>query len=426
MSRLIHEKTKNEKVEMIFMLLKKGDSNSNVTYLQYGLHIMCCNPNGFDGSFGNGTYNAVVKYQNKKGLTADGIVGDGTWGALCDDIRSIQRQLQNKGFNPGSVDGVAGPNTYNAVIAFQKANGLDADGMVGPASLAKLSASGYNDASQPTLQRGSNGSAVVTLQQKLIAKGYSCGSAGADGDFGGGTYNAVIAFQNANGLAADGIVGPATWAALNSTGSVAAPSTGTTTPSTAGGSCASRASANLIYFIKECEGFAPSLYNDVVGVRTGGYGMTGSELSGLPSTISEATATSLLAQHVNNYYYNKVLSIIKSKGVTNAKQREVDAFTSFAYNLGVGSFQSSTLLKKYAAGSRGEDIHNEFMKWVYAGGRVYQGLVNRRANEWRIFSGSSERVSGYNCAPSISIINTSGNPTGRVVTDNGGYGANPY
>lgn len=408
------------------MLLKKGDSNSNVTYLQYGLHIMCCNPNGFDGSFGNGTYNAVVKYQNKKGLSADGIVGDATWGALCDDIRSIQRQLQNKGFNPGAVDGIAGPKTYNAVIAFQKANGLTADGMVGPASLAKLSNSGYNDSAQPVLQKGSKGSAVVTLQQKLIAKGYSCGSAGADGDFGSGTYNAVIAFQRANGLAVDGIVGPATWAALNSTGSISAPSTGTTTPSNSAGSCGSRASANLIYFIKECEGFAPSLYNDVVGVRTGGYGMTGSELRGLPATISEATATSLLTQHVNNYYYSKVLNILKSKGVTNAKQREVDAFTSFAYNLGVGSFQSSTLLNKYVAGSRGEDIHNEFMRWVYAGGRVYQGLVNRRANEWRIFSGSSERVPGYNCKPSISIINTSGNPTGKVVTDNGGYGANPY
>lgn len=408
------------------MLLKKGDSNSNVTYLQYGLHIMCCNPNGFDGSFGNGTYNAVVKYQKKKGLSADGIVGDATWGALCDDIRSIQRQLQNKGFNPGAVDGIAGPKTYNAVIAFQKANGLTADGMVGPASLAKLSNSGYSDSAQPVLQKGSKGSAVVTLQQKLIAKGYSCGSAGADGDFGNGTYNAVIAFQRANGLAVDGIVGPATWAALNSTGSISAPSTGTTTPSNSAGSCGSRASANLIYFIKECEGFAPSLYNDVVGVRTGGYGMTGSELRGLPATISEATATSLLTQHVNNYYYSKVLNILKSKGVTNAKQREVDAFTSFAYNLGVGSFQDSTLLKKYVAGSRGEDIHNEFMRWVYAGGRVYQGLVNRRANEWRIFSGSSERVPGYNCKPSISIINTSGNPTGKVVTDNGGYGANPY
>ena len=408
------------------MLLKKGDSNSNVTYLQYGLHIMCCNPNGFDGSFGNGTYNAVVKYQKKKGLSADGIVGDATWGALCDDIRSIQRQLQNKGFNPGAVDGIAGPKTYNAVIAFQKANGLAADGMVGPASLAKLSSSGYSDSTQPVLQKGSKGSAVVTLQQKLIAKGYSCGSAGADGDFGSGTYNAVIAFQRANGLAVDGIVGPATWAALNSNGPISAPSTGTTTPGNAAGSCGSRASANLIYFIKECEGFAPALYNDVVGVRTGGYGMTGSELRGLPATISEATATSLLTQHVNNYYYSKVLNILKSKGVTNAKQREVDAFTSFAYNLGVGSFQSSTLLNKYVAGSRGEDIHNEFMRWVYAGGRVYQGLVNRRANEWRIFSGSSERVPGYNCKPSISIINTSGNPTGKVVTDNGGYGANPY
>lgn len=68
--------------------------------------------------------------------------------------------------------------------------------------------------SRPTIQRGSTGAYVREAQTFLIAKGYSCGAAGADGDFGAGTYNAVVAFQRANGLTADGIVGPATWKAL--------------------------------------------------------------------------------------------------------------------------------------------------------------------------------------------------------------------
>ena len=58
------------------MLLQLGDKGDNVKYLQYGLHILCCSPNGFDGEFGNGTLTAVKKFQSKYGLVNDGIVGD--------------------------------------------------------------------------------------------------------------------------------------------------------------------------------------------------------------------------------------------------------------------------------------------------------------------------------------------------------------
>ena len=68
--------------------------------------------------------------------------------------------------------------------------------------------------SYPTIKLGSKGADVKKAQQLLIAKGYSCGSAGADGDFGAATYNAVKKFQADNGLEADGIVGAKTWAAL--------------------------------------------------------------------------------------------------------------------------------------------------------------------------------------------------------------------
>lgn len=68
--------------------------------------------------------------------------------------------------------------------------------------------------SYPTIKLGSKGSNVKKAQQLLIAKGYSCGVAGADGDFGAATYNAVKKFQADNGLEADGIVGDNTWAAL--------------------------------------------------------------------------------------------------------------------------------------------------------------------------------------------------------------------
>ena len=64
------------------------------------------------------------------------------------------------------------------------------------------------------LKKGSKGDAVEALQALLIARGYTCGKAGMDGDFGSATENAVKAYQKANGLTEDGIVGPATWGKL--------------------------------------------------------------------------------------------------------------------------------------------------------------------------------------------------------------------
>ncbi len=55
-----------------------------------------------------------------------------------DDVRSVQNALESKGYVTGSVDGVYGSKTENAVIAFQQAAGLDADGIVGPKTWAAL------------------------------------------------------------------------------------------------------------------------------------------------------------------------------------------------------------------------------------------------------------------------------------------------
>ena len=64
------------------------------------------------------------------------------------------------------------------------------------------------------LKRGMSGADVKTLQAALIAYGYSCGSAGADGDFGAGTEAALKKFQTKYSLGADGIAGKGTWGKL--------------------------------------------------------------------------------------------------------------------------------------------------------------------------------------------------------------------
>ena len=198
------------------MLLQLGDKGDNVKYLQYGLHILCCSPNGFDGEFGNGTLTAVKKFQSKYGLVSDGIVGDVTWNTLKNEIATIQAQLNKKGCSVGTVDGIAGPTTYNAVISFQNKNGLTADGQVGTATWDILfdTVSGGTThtrilkVTSPLMQ----GDDVKAVQNKLNSLGYNCGT--ADGYYGNATKSAVISFQSAKGLTADGEVGPATWSAL--------------------------------------------------------------------------------------------------------------------------------------------------------------------------------------------------------------------
>lgn len=64
------------------------------------------------------------------------------------------------------------------------------------------------------LSKGCKGNSVKALQILLIGYGYSCGSYGADGDFGSGTDSAVRKFQSAKGIGVDGIVGATTWGKL--------------------------------------------------------------------------------------------------------------------------------------------------------------------------------------------------------------------
>ena len=140
-------------------------------------------------------------------------------GSRGESVKTLQERLNAKGYNAGSVDGIFGKNTRAAVIAFQKANGLAADGIVGKLTWAKLydttaalpSASTVTG-TQPVVYRGSRGDAVRRLQELLNKKGFDCGA--VDGIFGSKTYAAVVAFQKANGLSADGIVGPLTWGKL--------------------------------------------------------------------------------------------------------------------------------------------------------------------------------------------------------------------
>lgn len=70
------------------------------------------------------------------------------------------------------------------------------------------------DVELPVLRKGNEGDSVKALQILLIGNDFSCGSAGADGDFGNGTLAAVKKYQRAKKLDDDGVVGKKTWTAL--------------------------------------------------------------------------------------------------------------------------------------------------------------------------------------------------------------------
>jgi hypothetical protein len=135
--------------------LHHGDRGTSVRKLQRALHL------ADDGVFGRSTLRAVRRFQRRHAMKADGVVGAGTWRMLRRSlnrrrgagrprvqtrgasVRLLQRRL---GVTP---DGVYGPGTARAVRAFQRAHGLHADAIVGPATWTALGIPGRH----PVLRR---------------------------------------------------------------------------------------------------------------------------------------------------------------------------------------------------------------------------------------------------------------------------------
>ena len=122
-------------------------------------------------------------------------------------VRPLQRLLNARGPDIG-VDGNFGPQTENAVKAFQSGHGLAADGIVGPQTWPRLVVQ---------VRKGSTGDAVKAVQEVMKFHDQSGGEGPpihVDGIFGPQTDSWIRGFQTALGIASDGIVGPLTWRAL--------------------------------------------------------------------------------------------------------------------------------------------------------------------------------------------------------------------
>ncbi|MDR2888681.1 MAG: peptidoglycan-binding protein [Lachnospiraceae bacterium] len=223
-----------------------------------------------NGTYGADTAAAVRTFQGVFNLPQTGVVDRATWYKISyiyvavtklAELESEGERLEVGNSMPGSViregarghdvvtlqylldyiaafypevgtvvqDTIFGPKTTAAVKQFQQRFGLTADGIVGPATWAKLYEvyNSLNEAVPPTnppqanpqypgtlLRVGSVGSGVATMQEFLNMIGYSYPAIPkltVDGAFGPATQTAVRAFQRQFGLSQDGIIGPQTW-----------------------------------------------------------------------------------------------------------------------------------------------------------------------------------------------------------------------
>ncbi|HFF8969427.1 lysozyme [Serratia marcescens] len=137
-----------------------------------------------------------------------------------------------------------------------------------------------------------------------------------------------------------------------------------------------------IELIKRFEGLRLKAYQDSVGVWTIGYGWTqpvDGKKVGPGMQIDQATADRLLKCGVVQYEQG-VNQLVK----VHITQGQFDALVSFAYNLGLRSLSTSTLLQKLNAGDK-QGAAGQFVRWVNAGGKHLDGLVARRAAEREMF-----------------------------------------
>ena len=139
-----------------------------------------------------------------------------------------------------------------------------------------------------------------------------------------------------------------------------------------------KVSQECIDLVKFFEGFESKAYLCPANVWTIGYGRTKNVREG--DELTEIQAERDLFEELDEFA-EQVLNTVK----VDLEQNELDALTSWTYNLGVGNLQSSTLLKKLNSGDK-NSVPSEMVRWNKAAGKVLAGLTRRREAEAKLWA----------------------------------------
>ena len=258
-----------------YEVLRRGSSGQDVISLQEALIELGFLTGSADGNFGETTEKAVIAFQKKNQYPDTGLVDANLQAFLYSGkplnakgtatkintaspvpgatlrmnntgtpVSNLQHQLKDLGYYSGEINARYDSATKKAVVAFQKKNGLTADGIAGAMTRSLLNsgtglaagatatpeAPGTASATpsptptpepeipKTTVKRGSSGNDAKTVQSRLKELGYYQGT--VDGKFERASVNALKNFQTNNGLKADGIAGTSTYEKLFSEAAV--------------------------------------------------------------------------------------------------------------------------------------------------------------------------------------------------------------
>lgn len=138
-----------------------------------------------------------------------------------------------------------------------------------------------------------------------------------------------------------------------------------------------KASVDAYELIKQFEGLRLEAYLCPAGIWTIGYGHTSDVSPNSFITIQEA----------DEYLHRDVAAIEMQLNKLNLSLRQCqwDAIVSFVFNVEIGNFKASTLLAKIRINPDDNSIIDEFLRWVYANGKVMRGLQKRRLTEMKLY-----------------------------------------